>query len=86
MSKLMMMVMVLGAAMVLGLATTSFAQNGQPTGGYPPVAGGANGNPGFIPFQTSTGKTVQFRTRKIHGHMMVLVPMSMSCDVFHVEC
>ena len=36
---------VLGAVVMLGTATTLFAQNGLPTGGYPSVAGGANGNP-----------------------------------------
>jgi hypothetical protein len=77
---------VLGAPVMLGTATTLLAQNGLPTGGYPAVAGGANGNPGFIPFQTSSGKTVQLRTAKIHGHMMILVPMYMACDVFHVTC
>jgi hypothetical protein len=41
---------VLGAIVMLGTATTTvFAQNGPPTGGYPSVAGGANGNPGFVP-------------------------------------
>jgi len=77
---------VLGAAVMLGTATTLFAQNGLPTGGYPAVAGGANGNPGFIPFQTHSGKTVELRTMKIRGHMMILVPMDMACDVFHVSC
>jgi hypothetical protein len=36
--------------------------------------------------QTSSGKTVQLRTTKIGGQMMILVPMSMACDVFHVYC
>ena len=40
--------MVLGAAFMLGTATASFAQ-GPPTGGYPPVAGGAAGNPATNP-------------------------------------
>jgi hypothetical protein len=35
---------VLGAVVMLGTATTLFAQ-GLPTGGYPPVMGGAGGNP-----------------------------------------
>jgi len=77
---------VLGAAVMLGTVTTLFAQNGLPTGGYPPVAGGAGGNPGFIQYQTPSGRTVQLRTMRVHGHMMILVPMSMSCDVFHVYC
>jgi hypothetical protein len=50
------------------------------------VAGGAAGNPGFMSVQTPSGKTVQLRTMKIRGQMMILVPMSMSCDVFHVYC
>jgi len=36
--------------------------------------------------QTPSGKTVQLRTMKVHGEMMILVPMSMACDVFHVHC
>ena len=78
---------VLGAIVTLGTATTTlFAQNGLPTGGYPSVAGGANGNPGFIQYHTPSGKTVQLQTMKVHGHMMILVPMYMSCDVFRVSC
>ena len=74
---------VLGAAVMLGTATTLFAQNGLPTGGYPAVAGGANGNAGFIPIQMHSGKTVQLRTLKVHGQMMILVPMGMACQVFN---
>ena len=77
---------VLGAAFMLGTATALFAQNGLPTGGYPSVAGGANGNPGFIEYKMPSGQTVKLQTMKHHGHMVVLVPMSMSCDVFHVDC
>jgi hypothetical protein len=84
--KKQLVTIVLSAAVMLGTATTLFAQNGLPTGGYPSVAGGANGNPGFIQYQTPSGKTVQLRTMKVHGHMMILVPMDMSCDVFHVYC
>jgi hypothetical protein len=76
----------LGAAVMLGAATTLFAQNGLPTGGYPPVAGGAGGNPGFIQYQAPSGQTVKLQTMKVRGHMMILVPMSMACDVFHVYC
>ena len=36
--------------------------------------------------QTPSGKTVELRTMKIRGHMMILVPMYMACDVFHVSC
>jgi hypothetical protein len=84
--KKQLVTIVLSAAIMLGTATTLFAQNGLPTGGYPPVAGGAGGNPGFIQYQTPSGKAVQLRTMKVHGHMMILVPMYMSCDVFHVSC
>lgn len=34
------------ALIVSGASTMVMAQNGQPTGGEPPVAGGANGDPG----------------------------------------
>ena len=33
-----------------------------------------------------SGKTVELETMKIHGQMMILVPMDMACDVFHVNC
>jgi hypothetical protein len=40
------MIKVAIAAALLALGTSlAMAQNGQPTGAYPPVAGGANGNP-----------------------------------------
>jgi len=29
---------------------------------------------------------VKLQTTKVHGKMHVLVPMDMSCDVFHVNC
>ncbi len=35
----------LAAAFMVGGTSFAMAQNGQPTGGYPGVAGGANGNP-----------------------------------------
>jgi hypothetical protein len=47
----------LGAVVMLGTATTLFAQNGLPTGGYPPVMGGAAGNPGFAPGPVQSGAT-----------------------------
>ena len=56
------------------------------------MAGGAGGNPitnpvpGSIEYKMPSGKTVKLRTMKVRGHMMVLVPMDMSCDVFHVNC
>ena len=76
----------LGAIVMLGTATTLFAQNGPPTGGYPSVAGGAHGNPGFIEYKMPSGQTVKMRTTKVRGHKMVLVPMEVACDVFHVTC
>jgi len=42
--------------------------------------------PKMMSVQTPSGKTVQLRTMKIGGQMMILVPMSMACDVFHVSC
>jgi hypothetical protein len=36
--------------------------------------------------RTPSGRTVQLRTMKVGGQMMILVPMSMACDVFHVYC
>jgi hypothetical protein len=32
--------------------------------------------------QLPSGKTVELQTMKIHGQMMILVPMEMACDVF----
>ena len=84
--KKQIVTMVLSAVVTLGAATTLFAQNGLPTGGYPPVAGGAGGNPGFVEYQMPNGKTVQLRTMKVRGHMTILVPMDKACDVFHVHC
>ena len=43
--KKQIVTIVVGAVAMLGTATTVFAQNGLPTGGYPPVMGGAGGNP-----------------------------------------
>jgi hypothetical protein len=37
------------AALLAGGASLASAQNGNPTGGYPSVAGGANGNPAALP-------------------------------------
>lgn len=78
-------VIVLSAVVILGTATALFAQ-GQPTGSYPPVGGGANGHPGPIELQTPSGKTVRLRTMKSRGHTMVLVPMEMSCDLLRYAC
>ena len=80
------------AALLASATSLAMAQNGQPTGTYPPVAGGAGGNPitnpvpGSIEYKMPSGKTVKLRTMKVHGKMHVLVPMEMSCDVFHVNC
>jgi hypothetical protein len=74
------------ATLLAGGVSLAIAQSGPPTGGYPSVAGGAAGNPGFIEYKMPSGQTVKLRTMKHRGQMMVLVPMSMSCDVFHVNC
>jgi hypothetical protein len=36
---------------------------------------------------TDNGKTVQLHTMKVHGQMMILVPMDMGCEVFgkHID-
>jgi len=75
----------IGTALLLGGVSLAIAQ-GPPTGGYPPVAGGAGGNPGFIEYKMPSGQTVKMRTTKVRGHKMVLVPMEVACDVFHVTC
>jgi hypothetical protein len=31
---------------------------------------------------TDNGKTVQLHTMKVHGQMMILVPMDIGCEVF----
>ena len=59
--------------------------------GWLPAGGGRCGwnpgfNPGSIEYKMPSGKTVKLRTTKVRGHMMVLVPMEMACDVFHVNC
>jgi hypothetical protein len=55
--KKQIVAIVFGAAAMLGTATTLFAQNGLPTGGYPSVMGGAAGNPGFVPAPVQSGAT-----------------------------
>ena len=40
-------------------------------------------SPKSVSVQTQSGKTVKLRTMMMGGKMMVLVPMDMSCDVFH---
>ena len=81
----MMKTFTIVAALLAGGVSLAIAQ-GPPTGGYPPVAGGAGGNPGFIEYKMPSGKSVKLKTSKVHGKMHVLVPMEMSCDVFHVNC
>ena len=81
--------LVIVAALLVGGASLAVAQ-GPPTGGYPPVAGGAASNPatnpGFMSYTSPSGKNMQLRIIKIHGHKHVLVPMEASCDVFRVGC
>jgi hypothetical protein len=48
-----------------------------------PITSEARTTPRMVSVQTTQGKTVQLRTMKVDGEMMVLVPMSMACDVFH---
>jgi hypothetical protein len=81
----MMKTFTIVAALLAGGVSLAIAQ-GPPTGGYPPVAGGAGGNPGFIEYKMPSGQTVKMRTTKVRGHKMVLVPMEVACDVFHVTC
>ena len=57
---------VLGAVVMLGTATTSFAQSDPPTGGYPSVAGGANGNPGFVPGGATSATPVHHTAKHKH--------------------
>jgi hypothetical protein len=52
--KKQIVTIVLGAVVMLGTATTLFAQNGLPT---PSVMGGAAGNPGFVPGPVQSGAT-----------------------------
>ena len=85
----MMKTFTIVAALLAGGVSLAIAQ-GPPTGGYPPVAGGAAGNPatnpGFIEYKMPSGQTVKMQTTKVRGHKMVLVPMEVACDVFHVTC
>jgi hypothetical protein len=64
---------VMAIALVLGLGTFAFAQNGAPTGNEPPVAGGANGNPAQRGVNESTapqtaGKLSSSGHRSHHKH------------------
>jgi hypothetical protein len=86
----MMKIFTTVAALLAGGVSLAIAQ-GLGTGSYPPVAGGAGGNPatnpGYIEYKMpSSGKTVKLQTIKHRGKTHVLVPMEMSCDVFRVNC
>jgi hypothetical protein len=81
----MMKTFTIVAALLAGGISLAIAQ-GQPTGNYPPVAGGAGGGPAFIEYKMPSGQTVKMRTTKVRGHKMVLVPMEVACDVFKVSC
>ena len=85
----MMKTFTIVAALLAGGVSLAIAQ-GPPTGGYPPVAGGAAGNPatnpGFIEYKMPSGQTVKMRTTKVRGLQLVVVPMEVACDVFHVTC
>ena len=47
------------AALLAGGTTSAIAQNGLPTGGEPPVAGGANGNPLTPGFDQAPGAYIE---------------------------
>ena len=47
----------LAIALLAGGTSLAMAQNGLPTGGYPPVMGGAAGTPGFVPAPVQSGAT-----------------------------
>jgi hypothetical protein len=44
-------------ALLVGSTSLAMAQNGLPTGGYPPVMGGAGGNPAAPPIPSVYGAT-----------------------------
>ena len=46
-----------------------------------PIAADAK-TPKMVSVQTENGKNVQLHTMKVHGQMMILVPMDMGCEVF----
>jgi hypothetical protein len=66
--KKQIVTIVLGAVVMLGTATTLFAQNGLPTGSYPSVMGGAAGNPAVQSGATSAvaGQHTTKQQRKIY--------------------
>ncbi|MGB3743996.1 MAG: hypothetical protein WBD11_05610 [Xanthobacteraceae bacterium] len=65
------------AALLVAGTSLALAQNGLPTGGEPPVAGGAAGNPpvlgppgpGIIPGAPLQSAAPATRTRIVHHHM-----------------
>jgi len=54
-------------ALLAGGTSLVMAQNGLPTGGYPSVAGGAAGNPGFVPSALGPAAGSATRTAGHHG-------------------
>jgi hypothetical protein len=63
------------AVLLAGGVSIASAQNGLPTGGYPPVAGGANGNPA-IPseYQRSTAPVTATHLSISHHRVAPTVP------------
>jgi hypothetical protein len=69
--------MTLAAALIAGGTSLAMAQNGPATGGQPPVAGGAAGNPavpgppgpGVIPGAPLQSAAPATRARIVHHHM-----------------
>jgi hypothetical protein len=53
---MMLKTLTIGTALLLGGVSLAIAQ-GPPTGGYPPVAGGAGGNPAVAPAMSVYGAT-----------------------------
>jgi hypothetical protein len=50
---------------------------------FVPITSEAKTSPRMVSVHTTSGKAVQLRTMKVGGQTMILVPMSMACDVFH---
>lgn len=57
----------IAAALIISAAPLALAQNGQPTGSEPPVAGGANGNP--VLDKSGTAMHGSMHKKKIHKTM-----------------
>jgi hypothetical protein len=58
------------AAFLAGGTALAMAQNGPPTGGEPPVAGGANGNP-ILDRQSSAPRVHHRRSTYMYAHPKV---------------